>query len=218
MRRHAWIAIACGAALACSKSEEKKVSGEPPSVVSACETPAFADLIQQHPIHVLLGAADVLPGNRAISDSTLQDWRTFEPRHLVDRVDPSLVHNSIARLCTIIDALPAGEQSTVVAGIRSWIDTSFAIDQAEVDSPGIEYFASAVVRVPEVRPAIPESVVARLHLVPDQMAGYTMASGEFTMMNYELAHILSRMPTDERDRILEEVRAKATELLRREEQ
>ena len=121
MRRHAGIAVACCVALACSKSEEKKVSSEQPPAhaVSACDTPPLADLIQQHPIHVLLGAADVLEDASAIGDSTFADWTTFDPENLHDRTTPARVEAGIRRLCATIDALPPSKQSSAVVTVTA---------------------------------------------------------------------------------------------------
>lgn len=210
------IVFAACVVVACSNRDEKKVTtqGVPASASSPCDSAPLADLIQQHPVHVLLGASDFVPGATAICDSTFEDsWSTFEPEHLPDRTTPEKVASGIERLCAMLEKLPGDQQSEAAAGVASWIDACLAIDQAEHAAPGIEYFASAVVRVPEVRAAVPEDVIAR---APDQMAGFTMASAQFTEMNYALAHILSRMPKAERDRILEEVRARASELIRKE--
>jgi|SRR5688572_16181057 hypothetical protein len=213
MRWHAWIAIACCVVLACSKPEEKHASRPAPPSASICDSVPLADLIRQHPIHVILGAADVVEGTPAISDSTYADWLTFEPEHLVERIPAGDVAAAIRRLCATLDALAPPVRSRAVNGIASWVSASLAIDRAQYASPSIEFFANAVVHVPEVRAAIPEDVIAR---IPDERAGDTMASGEFTEMNYRLTHMLSRMSESERDRILDEISTKATDLLRRE--
>ena len=197
--------LVCCLVLACSKREK--------AAVSPCDTAPLAGLIKEHPIHVLCGAADIIPGAKAICDSTFEEpWKTFEPRHLYDRVDPEKVNAAILVLCDLLDDVPADRRTDMSAGIDSWVTTSFALERAE--DVGLEYFASAVVRVPEVRSTVPEDVIARS---PDQMAGFTMASAQFTDMNYELTHILSRMTPAERDRILGEIQAKSAELLKREE-
>ncbi len=125
---------------------------------------------------------------------------------------PEKVNAAILELCDLIDDLPADDLDEMSAGIDSWVAASFAIDRAE--DVGLEYFASAVVRVPEVRSAVPGDVIARS---PDEMAGDTMASAQFTEMNYALTHILSRMTIAERDRVLAEIQVKTAELIKHEE-
>jgi len=211
------IVVAACVVFACSNRDEKRVTtqGVPAAAFSPCDSAPLADLIQRHPIHVLIGAADFVPGATVICDSTLGEfWATFEPEYLPRQTTPAKVASGVEHLCAILERLPRDQQSEAVAGIASWVDTWAAIDQAEYAAPSVEYFASAVVRVPEVRAAVPEDVIAR---APDQMAGDTMASTQFTEMHYALAHILSRMPKAERDRVLEEIRILASELLSHEQ-
>lgn len=206
MRSRVLIALFCALAFACSKSEKR--------AASPCDAEPLAGLVAQHPIHVLCGAADVVPEARIVADSALGDWDSFEPGHLVDRVDPVKLERGTEQLCALLKGMPPDAGNAASAGIASWVETSFAIDRTQGESGSVEFFASAVAGVPEVRGAVPEGAIQR---IPEgHMVGDTMASGEFTMMNYELAHILSRMPGAERDRILEEVRAKAVELMNRE--
>lgn len=202
-----FLAVLCCLCLACAKGEKK--------TASPCARAPLAGLIQQHPIHVLCGAADVVPGAQVICDSTFEEsWQTFEPEDLTKRTDSTRVAAGIARLCALIEKLPPAGQVDMAAGIDSWIDACLAIRQAEYDAAGIEFFASAVAFVPEVASAIPADVLER---APGHMAGDTMASAQFTEMNYELAHILSRMTKPERERVLDAVRTRAAELLKREE-
>ena len=140
MRWHAWIAIACCVVLACSKPEEKHASRPAPPSASICDSVPLADLIRQHPIHVILGAADVVEGTPAISDSTYADWLTFEPEHLVERIPAGDVAAAIRRLCATLDALAPPVRSRAVNGIASWVSASLAIDRAQYASPSIEFF------------------------------------------------------------------------------
>jgi hypothetical protein len=207
MRVRTFLAVVCCLVLACSKGEKK--------AVSPCRTAPLADLIKQHPVHVLCAAADVVPGAAVICDSTFREsWETFEPEELADHADTTRVATGIERLCAMIEGMPSAAQAEAGKEIESWADANFAIRQAEDEAVSIEYFASAVAFVPEVAGAIPDGVMAR---APNHMAGETMASTEFTEMDYALAHILSRMTKPERDRVLEDVRTRAAELLKREE-
>lgn len=207
MHVRALMVLMCCLVLACSKSEKK--------TVSTCETAPIAELISQHPVYVLCGAADVVAGASVVCDSTFEEsWQTFEPRDLADRTPSAKVNAGIERLCALIDKLPSATRTEAPAGIASWIDACLAIQQAEDKSQGIEYFASAVFLVPEVKVAIPDDVVRR---APDQVVGDTMASAEFTEMNYALAHTLSRMSQPNRTRVLDEVVTRAAELMKRDE-
>ncbi|HEX6789952.1 MAG TPA: hypothetical protein VF247_01460, partial [Candidatus Krumholzibacteria bacterium] len=73
------------------------------------------------------------------------------------------------------------------------------------DLPGVEFFATAVAATPQLRDAVPKSAIERF----PQDVGETMASAEFTAMDYALTHILSRMPAAERDSLLADVRDRA---------
>lgn len=204
MRTRAVLAVLCCFILSCSKGERP------------CDDPSLAGLIQQHPVHVLCGAADVLPDANVIADSTMElGWDTFEPEHLVDRVNREKLDQGIEQLCTLLDKLPPDARKEAAAGIASWVEARFAIDRTANDSFSIEYFASGVALVSELRPAVPAGAIERIP--EDYPVGETMSSGEFTMMNYALAHILARMPEAERDRVLAEASSNALELMKREE-
>lgn len=207
MRVRTFLAIVCCLVLACSKGEKK--------AVSPCSTAPLAKLIQQHPVHVLCAAADVVPGAHVVCDSTFEEsWETFAPEDLVDDTDTTRVATGIQKVCAMIGKMPPAAQTDAGMGIESWVDACLAIRQAEDEVAGIEFFASAVAFVPEVASAIPDGVMER---APDHMAGETMASTEFTEMDYALAHILSRMTKQERERVLEDVSTRAAELLKKEE-
>lgn len=192
--------------VACSKRE--------PETVAPCDAQPLANHIKQSPAAVLAAAADMVDGARPIADSTFEvAWQADAPRYLQERTDPAMLNAGILQLCDLIDDLPAAKRAGAAAGIDSWIATAAAIDIAE--DVGIEFFATAVSQTPEVRAAIPADVVTGIRGQVEP--GETMASSEFTAMNYGLTHILSRMPAPERDRILADVRERAASLIKHEE-
>ena len=160
-------------------------------------------LANSHGLLVLCAACDVVPGADSVCSAILGDeWKTDFPNDLALRTPRASVASGLDWLCSKVRSLPYDQQYDALYTIESWLEVISAVEGMGY-IVGEEAFATAVAFVPAVADLLPRDEKTRAVL--GRAIGGSLASGELTGLEYDLARRLSRMPREDQARCLKDL-------------